>query len=220
MFRRLFENSPSRYLVLDEMDFQVVAVSEAYLAATMTRRDEILGRSLFDVFPDDPEDPDADGVRNLRASLGRVKSERRADVMAVQRYPIRRPHAEGGQFEERWWSVINTPIFSEQDELIYIIHRAEDVTPFVRRIDEEEKEQTDRITLESHVQLMQTEILLRAQDLQRANEQLRESKRHAELLRRVCWNVPSGMLWRAGMLWRPLSRARTVNAAAPANSKR
>ena len=36
----------------------------------MTRREEVIGRPLFEVFPDNPEDPGATGVRNLRASLG------------------------------------------------------------------------------------------------------------------------------------------------------
>ena len=36
---------------------------------TFTDRNEILGRSLFDVFPEDPERPLADGVINLYTSL-------------------------------------------------------------------------------------------------------------------------------------------------------
>jgi hypothetical protein len=47
-------------------------VSDAYLRATMTNREEILGRRLFDVFPDNPEDTAATGVANLRSSLNRV----------------------------------------------------------------------------------------------------------------------------------------------------
>src|SRR2546428_2535261 len=94
-FRALFESAPSLCLVLTPDEFTIVAVSEAYLVATMTERSAIMGRKLFEVFPDDPNDPAADGVRNLRRSLERVKERRCADVMAVQRYPVRRP-AEGG----------------------------------------------------------------------------------------------------------------------------
>src|SRR5204862_7314942 len=52
--------------------FNIVAVSDAYLRATLTKREEILGRGIFEVFPDNPNDPSASGVRNLRTSLGRV----------------------------------------------------------------------------------------------------------------------------------------------------
>ena len=109
-----------------------MAVSDAYLRATMTRREEILGRHLFDVFPDNPDDATATGVSNLRASLTRVLQHRAPDAMAVQKYDIRRPDSEGGGFEEQHWSPVNTPVFGVNEEIIYIIHRVEDVTEFVR----------------------------------------------------------------------------------------
>ena len=127
----LFEGAPGLYLVLTP-DLKIVAVSEAYLRATMTQRDAILGRGLFDVFPDNPDDPAATGVANLRASLDRVREQRVADTMAVQKYDIRRPDSEGGGFEERFWSPTNSPVLDAKGELAYIIHRVEDVTEFVR----------------------------------------------------------------------------------------
>src|SRR5947207_2258670 len=107
-FRALFEAAPGLYLVLTP-DFRIVAASDAYLRATMTRREDIVGRGIFDVFPDNPNDPGATGVRNLRASLERVLQTRASDAMAVQKYDIQRPAAEGGDFEERYWSPVNSP---------------------------------------------------------------------------------------------------------------
>src|SRR5690242_19773952 len=60
-FRLLFESAPGLYLVLDP-DFKIVAVSDAYLRATMTKQEEVLGRGIFDIFPDNPDDPSATGV--------------------------------------------------------------------------------------------------------------------------------------------------------------
>lgn len=54
--------------------------------------------------------------------------------MAVQQYDIRRPDADGGGFEERHWSPVNTPVFGPDGELAYIIHRVEDVTEAVREL--------------------------------------------------------------------------------------
>lgn len=90
-FRALFESAPGLYLVLDAdpPHFTIVAVSDAYLRATMTERSLIVGRGLFDVFPDNPDDPEATGTRNLRASLDRVLAGGAADAMAVQKYDIR-----------------------------------------------------------------------------------------------------------------------------------
>src|SRR6185295_5989896 len=108
-FRVLFESSPGLYLVLTP-DLTIAAASDPYLAATMTRREEIIGRGLFEVFPDNPADPNATGENNLQSSLGRVLSLKRPDTMAVQKYDIRKPESEGGGFEERYWSPANSPI--------------------------------------------------------------------------------------------------------------
>jgi signal transduction histidine kinase/CheY-like chemotaxis protein len=130
-FKSLFEAAPGSYLVLDP-DLVIVAVSDAYLRDTMTVRASILGRGLFEVFPDNPDDPEATGEGNLRASLDRVRRDRVPDTMAVQKYDIRRPEAEGGAFEVRFWSPVNSPVLSPDGELAYIIHSVEDVTEVVR----------------------------------------------------------------------------------------
>jgi PAS domain S-box-containing protein len=154
-------------------DFTIVAVSDAYLRATMTKREEILGRRIFDVFPDNPDDPSATGVQNLKASLESVLQNRVADTMAVQKYDIRRPESEGGGFEEKYWSPMNSPIFGENEEIAYIIHRAEDVTEFVRlkQLGIEQHKLTEE--LQAQTQQMEAEIFLRAQELQDVNRQLR-----------------------------------------------
>ena len=129
-FRVLFESSPGLFLVLSP-DLIIVAATDAYLRATMTHRDEILGRYLFDVFPHNPGDPSASGVRNLRASLDAVRRTKAPDVMPIQKYDIRRPASKGGGFEERFWSPVNSPVLDRNGGLLYIIHRVEDVSRFV-----------------------------------------------------------------------------------------
>ena len=156
-FRRIFESAPGCYLVLAP-DLTIVAASDAYLRATMTRRETILGRGLFDVFPDNPDDPAASGVGNLRASLERVLRSRAPDTMAVQKYDVRQPDADGG-FEERYWSPVNSPVIGPAGEISYIVHRVEDVTDFVR--------------LKEKGGHLESEIFQRAQDLQEANRRLR-----------------------------------------------
>lgn len=125
-YRTLFESAPGPYLVLTPA-LIIVAVSDAYLLATMTKREEILGRHLFDVFPDNPGDPMTTAVANTRASLDRVLQHRVPDTMAVQKHDIRRPESEGGGFEERYWSPVNSPVLGAHGEVTYIIHRVEDI---------------------------------------------------------------------------------------------
>jgi signal transduction histidine kinase/ActR/RegA family two-component response regulator len=169
-FRVLFEAAPALYLVLTA-DLTIAAVSDAYLEATMTTRDGIVGRRLFEVFPDDPDDPNADGVRNLASSLDRVRRRRTADTMAIQKYSIRRPESDGGGFETRYWSPVNSPVLSG-GQLTYIIHRVEDVTEFVRLRELDAEQQQMTADLQARAQQMETEIFLRSQELQLANDRL------------------------------------------------
>ncbi|HEY8925627.1 MAG TPA: PAS domain S-box protein, partial [Polyangia bacterium] len=132
-FRALLEAAPGLYLILDPgPELTILAASDAYLRATKTRRADILGRRLFDVFPDNPDVPSADGTRNLAASLARAIETGAADTMPVQRYDIRRPAAEGGGFEERWWRPVNTPVRDAAGKTRYLIHAVEDVTDLMR----------------------------------------------------------------------------------------
>jgi signal transduction histidine kinase len=98
----------------------------------MTKRENVLGRGVFDVFPDNPDDTTADGVSNLRGSLLRVLEFRRPDVMATQKYDVRRSPEAGGGFEERYWSVLNSPILDDNGNVAWIMNRAEDVTELVK----------------------------------------------------------------------------------------
>jgi PAS domain S-box-containing protein len=139
----------------------------------MTKRDDILGKGIFEVFPDNPEDLGATGVRNLRASLRRVLTEECADTMAVQKYDIRRPESEGGGFEERYWSPVNAPALSSNGEVSYIIHRVEDVTDFVRLKQQESRQIKQTEELRSRAEQMESEILLRVREIQEANQKLK-----------------------------------------------
>jgi two-component system sensor kinase FixL len=128
-YRALFAAAPGLYLVLTP-DLTIAGASDAYLKTTMTEREAIVGRGLFDVFPDNPDEAGATGVTNLRSSLMRVARFKRADAMPIQKYDIRRP--EGG-FEERYWSPLNCPVLDHSGEVRWIIHRVEDVTELVRQ---------------------------------------------------------------------------------------
>ena len=183
----LFESVPDLYLVL-KPDFTIAAVSNAYLRATMTKREEIAGRGIFDVFPDNPGDPSATGVRNLRASLERVLQTRASDAMAIQRYDIRPP--EGGEFLERYWSPLNSAVLAANGEIIYIIHRVEDVTEFVRLQREHIEQGKAAEQWRTRAAQMETEVLLRSQELVDTNQRLRATVSELEAF---CYSLSHDM---------------------------
>ncbi|HEY6159635.1 MAG TPA: PAS domain S-box protein [Bacteroidia bacterium] len=180
-YRALFESAHGLYLILHP-DLTIVAVSDAYLIATMTKRELILGRRLFDVFPDNPDDPNADGVSRLRASLDYVLEKKKPQTMAVQKYDIRRPD---GSFEVRYWSPQNKPVLDEKKEVKYIIHRVEDVSGFIML--QEEQAEKDKIAenMRVYINNMNIEMVKRAKEIQEMNTELEQmvAERTAEVKR-------------------------------------
>ncbi|WP_312799713.1 ATP-binding protein [Pseudomonas sp.] len=128
-FQTLFEALPHLVLVLSTgPEFIMLAANEGRLRGTNTRREDCIGRSISEVFGKNPDERTEFGAGVLRASLERVVQTRAPDRMAITKYDIPRPAAQGGGFEVRYWSPLNTPVLDEKGEVIYIIHQTEDVT--------------------------------------------------------------------------------------------
>lgn len=171
-FQALFAAVPGLYLVLTP-DFAIAAGSDAYFQATMTKREEVVGRFIFDVFPDNPDDPSAKGVENLQASLESVLKYRKPHTMAIQKYDIRRLESAGGGFEERYWSPQNSPVFDANGDITYIIHRAEDVTEFVRLKQHSSEQRRINQALQIHNEQIEAELYVRAQESAQREQALR-----------------------------------------------
>ncbi|MGW1006626.1 PP2C family protein-serine/threonine phosphatase [Streptomyces sp. NPDC002520] len=207
-YRALFSVTPSPYLVLDP-GLVMVEVNEAYLRATGRTRDELIGRYLFDVHPDNPADPDADGVRNLSASLRRVLDSGKPDTMAVQKYDVP-VSGSPGVFQVKWWSPINTPVLGPDGEVAWIIHRVEDMTEFVLS----GPLQTRPEDPGGERAAMEAELYARAQELQRLNEELREAhdreRRTALTLQEAMLHAPD-LAGRGDIAVRYMPAARSLN---------
>jgi len=171
-YAALFAATPSPCLVLTA-DLVIIDVNQAYLEVTGRERAELIDRRLVDAFPMNPSDPEADGMRNLRASVARAFATGERDVLAPQKYDIPVP-GRPGVFEERYWSPINTPVPGPDGRPALLIHRVEDVTAFIRggrrhRPGEEAGSSYERR------QEMEAELYARAKELQVLNERLRQA---------------------------------------------
>lgn len=175
-FRVLFEAVPGLYLVLTP-DFRIAAVSDAYVRATMTRREEIIGRDIFEVFPDNP---DAIAGHNLKTSLQRVLQTRKREAMPVQRYDIPIPTEQGGGFAVRYWSAYNAPVPGADGAIAYIIHRVEDVTEFVQRVQPRSEESAIPASPQDSTVQIEAEIYARVRAV--AEAALCESETRARLI--------------------------------------
>jgi signal transduction histidine kinase/CheY-like chemotaxis protein len=123
--------------------------------------------------------------------LQRVLASGQGDAMPLQKYDIRRPAADGGGFEERYWSPFNSPVKDARGEVAFIIHRVEDVTEFVRLRQRGAQQDREAQRMRNHLERIQAEVYTRAQEvaefnagLQRTNADLLERERRLERLAR------------------------------------
>ncbi|MCO6392221.1 PAS domain-containing protein [Aliihoeflea aestuarii] len=125
-FRQLFDRLPSPYMILDR-NCRYVAANGAYEAAVMRSAEELVGRNLFDIFPNDGPS----GVA-LRESFERVFATGEADTIAYIPYDIPRPQSLGGGMEKRYWTAVHTPLTNRDGEVAYLAQNTVDVTEMVR----------------------------------------------------------------------------------------
>jgi PAS domain-containing protein len=132
-FRDQFDAAAVPLLLIDPgPGLRIVHANDVYTAATAIDLGRAAGEKLFNVFPDNPGDPFADGVANLFDSFRIVAETGQSHAMAVQRYDVRGPT---GVFEERYWQPLNSPVLNENGDLAFILNRAIDVTArFPRKV--------------------------------------------------------------------------------------
>lgn len=157
-FAALIGASPNPYMVMDT-DLRLVWMNDAYLAATMRERGDIVGKPLFEAFPSDPS---TESFRLLDESLRRVIRTAEVDEIALIRYDIRSPD---GTMDTHYWSATHTPLLDADGNVELILQHTVDVTELqeLRQL----REQADLIRRAEKVQS-------RNQDLVRESERLTE----------------------------------------------
>ena len=173
-FEAVFESSPNSYMLLDR-DFRFVAANAAYVRATGTAIDQLIGRNLFDAFPHDPQNPANENARLLRESLERVVASRLPHAIAF--IPYRVPVERHGTvtLEERFWSATHTPILDDAGEVCLILQHTVDITE-LHKFREDASARRDELG-----------VLQRARQVQEANYSLNSERQH---LRRLFEQAP------------------------------
>jgi PAS domain S-box-containing protein len=109
----------------------IAAASDAYLAIYGLTQAQLLGRTLFEVFPGRPGTPEGDTIISLRASLQQVLATGEPHHMAVQRYDVPDPAAPG-QVLGRYWDPTNSAIRNAQGAVTGLMHSIVNVTEQVQ----------------------------------------------------------------------------------------
>ena len=131
-FAAVFAAIPGAVAVfaVDSPRFTVLAASDALLAVSRRPREAVVGRPLADAFPNaSPEDTQASGLRDLRASLAAAVRTGKQQHLDRQRYDLPRPD---GTWETRYWDAINIPVLGPDGAVRHVLHQTADVTAQVR----------------------------------------------------------------------------------------
>ncbi|WP_308206878.1 SpoIIE family protein phosphatase [Actinoallomurus rhizosphaericola] len=178
-YEALFAATPSPCLVLTP-ELVIVEANQCYSDTTGRTRDELVGRYMFDAFPTE-HDAGLRGSRSLETSVRRAAVTRQRDIQGPMKYDI--PVAgRPGEFEERYWSTITSPVLGSDGEAMLFVVRTEDVTAFVTHRAKEDPER---------YQAMEAELFARAKELHEINEELRRAYARE---RRVALTLQQAML--------------------------
>lgn len=172
-YRLLFNALPGLYMALNP-ELVILAASDGFLHATMTRREDIVGQRLFDVFPENPGDPQAQGEDAVAASMNRVKATLAPDVMPILQFDIRRPDSEGGGYEKRYWSVTHLPALDMEGNLAYILNHSEDVTKFFLMKQDMTQKEAMHEKIRQHATNITTKIYQQSQQIAATNRKLEQ----------------------------------------------
>jgi PAS domain S-box-containing protein len=126
-FEALFRVSPYPYLLMDRQ-LNIIGANQAYLKSTGRLEADLLGRYLFDAFPENPDDPGSTNVAEVRASLLRAIASGEPDTTAFLRYSVPHQTAGGTVFDERFWSTVHTPVRGADGTVAFVAQNAIDVT--------------------------------------------------------------------------------------------
>jgi PAS domain-containing protein len=107
---------------------EIIDVNDAFLRVIRRVRADLVGRPLFEAFPDDPQDGRASGVRALHASVQEAVRTRKTTFLGAQPYAVEMRSEGVSWFEPMYWNATNTPLFDAAGQLAAILHTAIDVT--------------------------------------------------------------------------------------------
>jgi PAS domain-containing protein len=124
-YKQVF-NSILTYQVVLDREFKIIGATDAYIGISLASRKAVMGRSVLEAFPQDPNNPHSDGMHKFAESLKKVLETKRTHDMGIIRYDI--PSGAGdGKFVERWWRLRNNPVLDSNGDVLQIVTNVDDI---------------------------------------------------------------------------------------------
>ena len=184
-FEQIFGASPNAYMVLDR-ELRFVAANAAYLKATGRMGEELHGRYLFEVFPNDPADPENAPSRLVRESMERVLASGEPESIALVPYRVA-PADDAAARSERYWSATHTPLRDGEGRVRFVLQHTVDVTEV--KLLEDAVRRAAGFSLPPSAGL-RSGVLTRAEQVQAANQALCDEQQRLHALLEQARRLP------------------------------
>ncbi len=117
-FEAVFNCLPTPLLVMDR-DLTILALNQAFLNASKTTREAVVGSNIFAAFPAAQE-----SCAVLQQSLERARDQGVADVIPLVSYTC----TKDGRAEEHLWSCTHIPVPDKDGHVAYLIKSAQQIS--------------------------------------------------------------------------------------------
>ena len=124
-FDHVFQLMPNPSLILlpDAPKFTIVAANNAYLEVMNLSEKDLIGKGIFDAFPENPANTESTDVKNLKSSLEDVISKKESHKMSIQKDNM--PLHRTSKFMVKYGSIQNIPIKNKENNITHILHSIE-----------------------------------------------------------------------------------------------
>lgn len=117
-FKCVFDGISDSYMIMDH-DLKIVYANTAYLTSTQRTLNEIVGRYVFDAFPDTEE--------RVAEVLVEFNGALEGEVTYLKDQYFELDHTDGTR-QTHCWRAVQTPYFSRDGTVKFVVQHAEDVT--------------------------------------------------------------------------------------------
>ncbi len=124
----IFESVHTPYALLT-LDHRFIVANSAYSEATGRHVADLRGKSLFDAFPENPENAASGTAASITESINRVIDTGSADSLPIHRFDIA---DADGEFVERYWHTTTIPIHDADGKIQMLLLHVEELTSFVQ----------------------------------------------------------------------------------------
>jgi PAS domain S-box-containing protein len=120
---------PCLFLLPDSPKFTVIDANDAFLRSSGMKLEQVVGRNMFDFFPQAGGEDSQKRVKAFRSALENAFRLKKPSKMRLQRYDVQIDQQAAPEI--KFWNSDTVPILDANNKVLYLVHTVVEVTEFV-----------------------------------------------------------------------------------------